>query len=281
MKTLWELGEELSTAGTPATLTWPHPWLQRTGDLQVRSLVLVMADTNVGKSSFGLYLCERWASAGLTAGFISCEDAADRLVSKTAGWSEGAQKRTLVSCLDEAPRRELVMQAYDDLSRAGCAVVYVDYLQIIAGTLPGHQQHEYYKDLALAFKQAAKRHGNVALLASQITPPPRKGGDYDSLKAFPTLDMVRGSKEVAHVADFVIALREGESRTVEGLVTKNKWGPKEGPIGAFNVEQKTGAFVSSEGPMDSSGGPGEGERVECVALGEWDAEPFDESEWDI
>lgn len=263
--------QRVQDKGDIGGVDWPHPWLGRTGKVPHKSLVVVLADTNVGKSSFGLWLVEQWARRGVQAGFISCEDPEEKVAEKVSSWDEGALKRAYLVSLDEDPRIDSVLSAYDTMSRAGAQVVFIDYLQILDGSDSTAPRHEQVANMALRMKAHAKRHQNVCVLASQITKPTRKAGDFSNTSyEFPTTDMVAESKKVATMADFMISLRRGEAkRTVEGLVIKSKWSEIEGPIGTFHVKESGGGFVGS--------GPGSwsDERVESLAsvsLSEWDVE---------
>jgi hypothetical protein len=196
---------------------WGVPWVERALGAGVApgSVVVVMADTNVGKTMFSLELLRGVAESG-PAVMLSLEDVELELGRRmdAAGY---AHEQLQVAF----PEPGDVLRALDELGgkpRVGMSpkpvAVAVDYIQCMGMDV------EQLTHAIKGIRSRARAHGFVAFVTSQInaTPP----GVDDA--GIPALNRVKGARAITECADIVFGLGRGKDRTLIVEVTKNKSG---------------------------------------------------------
>lgn len=242
-----------------------------------RDVVLVIAPTNVGKTSFSLTMLEGLLPKGIRAGLIQFEDSprltGDRIMSKhsrvpsralraqdmtrdqlesitkTAGvFSEFAPTMGyMVACLAGATEAEAIRVATQMVRLHGCRLVVFDYVQAIRCST--NEENRRLELLAIGSRIGAfaARNDVVAVITSQVTE------DAEENKC-PRLNQVRDCRDLANQSTTALSLWESptDATLVMGRVMKSK---VEGKRNTFAMRRGPGGmFIECDVPAESSGG---------------------------
>lgn len=185
--------------------------------------VIVAAATGIGKSSLALHGALNAAQAGVGVGIISCEDGPDVLGTRILAWASGVPTLDIrKGNLDEnqkialeAARKRLetldhptvgypVGRPIEDvegvlkaLAKAGCTLVYIDYLQKIRGS--GQDRRNEVAGNFTRLQRIAYDHGIVPVFVSQLS----RGFDPDRP---PSIHMLKESGDLENEARLIILL---------------------------------------------------------------------------
>jgi replicative DNA helicase len=223
------------------------------GRVGVGSLIVIAADSNVGKSLVTLSLVIGYARNAI-AGFISMEDPQDLTSARyLAAFTEGVTAREIHR--DEYSSTEAARDAYVKIGYAveairyqdrvifdelvgetelevmasmsrmaakGARLVVVDYLQEVGCSQPAQDRRNEIRMIAKRLKSHAIRLGVVLVLVSQIARP--KDGNPNTK---PTKHSLKESGDVTNMAEVIVVLwreREDDFAPIKASVAKSKWG---------------------------------------------------------
>lgn len=226
-------------------------------------VVLVVARTNVGKTSFALQLAENMLPLGKRAGIIQVEDGlpltGNRILSRHSGvptralrardmtWEQHdrlasvaevmsqmtAGQGYLVACLPGATDTAVIRTAASMVRKHGCALVVVDYIQALKCSTREKDLREELLVMGARLKTMAQRLGCVVVITSQATT--ETGGEGSP----PKLSDVRDCKVLESQCDTGMVLWEDAEGTVMGKIGKSK------------AEGKGARFAFTRGPGGS------------------------------
>jgi len=206
------------------------------------SLVTIGARTSVGKSTFAINQALNIAKAGDMVGLISLEMSKIELVDKMLGSVYGIRNIYSGSAFSDtvSKAQELnglkikihtpgttdsvkVMNIIRRMRSQGCAVVFVDYLQLMSH--PDRAQNRNYEigRMTQALKALAVELEITIVILSQLK---RKDGN-----PFPILSDLRDSGSIEQDSNIVIFLHDNEPEkheefvTLECAIAKNRGGP--------------------------------------------------------
>lgn len=214
------------------------------GGLAAGNLVIIGADTGVGKSSVALHLAHTLDTIGIATGYISCEDARGVVGSRAVAMRGNVSAlRMRTGQLDpreiheatsgvEAWRTSKAHVAYEigstdrdvagSMSRLvhehGAQILYVDYVQTINPAKSSGSRREDVRAIASKLKGEAARLGVPIVLLSQIARP--KEGDN-----VPGKHSLKESGDLENMAELILMLwKDASGQRVNGKVAKAKWG---------------------------------------------------------
>jgi replicative DNA helicase len=225
-------------AGRSQQVLSVHPGLtvmrEMVDDLEIGSVTILGADTNVGKSSIALEMVLGAAERQVVAGYVSREDLklligrrflsalsgipARRIKQKVihaAEWPrlsnaavvlQGMSKRVLVNA--QRGGNELdVCAAMTRMAQRGAKMVVVDYVQAISSSQRTQDRRNEVMQVAKRIGAHANRVGVALVLLSQLTVPQNaKPGDE------PGKHWLKETRDLANMADnIILAWREEES----------------------------------------------------------------------
>ena len=205
----------------PDYLKWGLPKLDKTLAVSPGKLVILAADSSVGKTALALQFAYQIASTGKRVGFFSIEtdkeSLADRLMAEqqVAGIPLPSTKKKALSAEDyrrageagirsdsiplriirradtlPAIRARTLMRKFD--------VIFVDYVQLIDA--PGQERWDVVTGISMGLHRMAQQLGVTVVGLSQITPA-AKGS-----KQAPTKDDLRESRQLKQDADVIMIL---------------------------------------------------------------------------
>jgi replicative DNA helicase len=276
-------------APPPLLVPYHHPALDRAlNGKRPGDLVIVGADTNVGKTHFAIGEADAARAAGIVAGVVSCEDPEDVFASReldkwhaTGGMQPSGPQWWLATLA--APRLDEVVRAMTGLvSRHGAKFLVVDYVQAIEHD--AENRRLALRDIANRLKGCAKRLGVPLMLLSQLTVERPWGGgkkgrdlEEEMLARGPSKNDLRDSRDLSHAAEVVITLwraQDFDACPIRAKVAKSKRGSNgrrcwfsRGPGGALVPERDYPPPPESEEPPQRGGGY----RVGKYAEGDRDA----------
>ncbi len=244
---VWSLMAEfvrwLRDPAPPAYLPWGIRQLDETLQAEHGDLIILGADSSVGKTALAVQLAWAQAARGQRVGFFSLETNAlkltRRLVAQRARVPMSALKTKQVRedqladimALGEASNK-IPLSIYD---AAGCGVdelraaavadrlqvIYVDYAQLLSA--PGRERWEIVTAISMALHTMAQQLGVTVVALSQIT------ADTGKAKAKPGKDDLRESKQLKQDADLILMLSLADPEDPDSLrwlrIEKNKDGP--------------------------------------------------------
>ena len=231
-------------APAPNYLPWGVKALDEKLTAEPGDLVILGADSSVGKTAFALQTAWVMAARGYRVGFFSLETKsaklANRLVSQRARLDSEAIKRRRFADQDYRDVAELgtaarklhldVIEASgfdaEDLRAATVAgqyqVIFVDYLQLLSGQ--GKDRPEIVANLSIAVHTMAQDLGVAVVALSQITPADKT----EKARRMPGKEALRESRQLIHDADIILmmSLEDPEDNTSLRWLTcrKNKEG---------------------------------------------------------
>ena len=218
------------------------------GFVSAGDMILIGADTGVGKSTTMLAMAQTLARTGTIVGFVSCEDGKETLGGKVVSFESGVSMRKMrtgrvspeeVARIDAALKRIErlgVILAFDiggtDASVAqhmarlvrnrGAGIVFVDYVQTINPSMPGQSRKEDVRRIASRLKGTAAHLGVPLVLASQLRRPPE--GDR---RGRPSKHDLKEAGDLENMAELILMLWRDppdDEDHVNGYVPKSKWG---------------------------------------------------------
>ena len=197
----------------------------RTGGLQTSDLIIIAADTSMGKSSLAIKFA---MSAGCPIAFYSMEMTKQQIAARMLSIESGVYSKDIqMTCLsdhmleqiDRGVAKVLKNDVYfDDRSTSnidtilssiralkikyGIKGAIIDYLQILNVNMKGANKEQQMGDVARRLKNIAKELDIWVVALSQL--------NRDSLNPVPTLARLRDSGQIAEAADVVMLIYRPE-----------------------------------------------------------------------
>lgn len=197
----------------------------RTGGLQTSDLIIIAADTSMGKSSLAIKFA---MSAGCPIAFYSMEMTKQQIAARMLSIESGVSSKDIqMTCLsdhmleqiDRGVTKVLKNDVYfDDRSTSnidtilssiralkikyGIKGAIIDYLQILNVNMKGANKEQQMGDVARRLKNIAKELDIWIVALSQL--------NRDSLNPVPTLARLRDSGQIAEAADVVMLIYRPE-----------------------------------------------------------------------
>ena len=197
----------------------------RTGGLQTSDLIIIAADTSMGKSSLAIKFA---MSAGCPIAFYSMEMTKQQIAARMLSIGSGVSSKDIqMTCLsdhmleqiDRGVAKVLKNDVYfDDRSTSnidtilssiralrikyGIKGAIIDYLQILNVNMKGVNKEQQMGDVARRLKNIAKELDIWIVALSQL--------NRDSLNPVPTLARLRDSGQIAEAADVVMLIYRPE-----------------------------------------------------------------------
>ena len=282
-----ELCEDLLDELTGERPTAPriHPGFslleEKLGSLPLGCTVAILANTNVGKSTYALEMLLRAATRQVGAGYLSVEDQKPvvraRLASMVSGISsrkilhgrvepheiepiarglgelERLKRHLSVSILQGGTEAD-VCAAMTELASRGAQLICVDYLQKISSSRSYASKAHEIASTASRITSHAQRLGVVCVLISQCT------RDRTKLNECPSKHDMKESGDLENMVDAIIGLwreYEDDFAPVWARLLKVKWGGV-GASWRLQRDRKTGRLDEVEGsdreqPPDARG----------------------------
>ena len=253
------------------------------GPMPRQTSIGVLADTNVGKSTFSMEMLVRMAARNVVCGYLSVEDQKRRVRARVAGMLTGVSSRSILQHRmnsDEGKRfyenfQEIVRlekhlhfavlqggtdadvrAAMSELAHRGCRAVVIDYLQKIEPYRERKQDNKATRvaEMCSRITSHAQRLNMLVVIVSQCT------RDKQRMNECPTKHDMKESGELENMLDVVIGLwRECEddrSPTWARLIKT-----KDGGLGGswcMQRDKETGRMEEIKGsdkqdPPDSKG----------------------------
>jgi len=254
---------------------------QKLGCLPLGCSIAVLANTNVGKSSFVLELLLRAASRGVGAGYLSVEDQKPVVRARLASMVTGISSRKImqgrvdpieleilarglgyleeikqflsVSILQGGTESD-VCAAMTELASRGAQIIGVDYLQKVSSSRSYASKAHEIASIASRITSHAQRLGVVCVLVSQCT------RDKTKLNECPSKHDMKESGDLENMVDAIIGLwreYEDDFAPIWARLLKVKWG---GVGASWRLERhrKTGRLdevlgSENEQPPDAKG----------------------------
>jgi replicative DNA helicase len=237
-------------------------------------VVLVVARTNVGKTSFAMSTARRLMERGIRAGIISMEDPRHLLEDRIMSTESGVASRALrardlsasqydrvtevagvmhtltpaqgyvMACMPGATEADVIRTASKMARVDGCQLIVLDYVQAVRCSTRVSDIREGLLTIGARFKAAMARLDTVGMLMSQVTT------DADTEGRPPKLSHVRDCKVLESQCDTGIVLWE-EGDYVMGRVEKSK---AEGKGARFAMQRGPGgSLVECDAPEQQGG----------------------------
>jgi replicative DNA helicase len=222
------------------------------GPVPHSSLVVIGADTSIGKSSLCLALAVGQAAKGQRVGIVSCEDSSAVWGSRAAArWAgvDGIGMRTgtlsqdswrdLSALPDQCPDPTIwvdqqiggtesdVCAAMRRLHRLHqCDVLFVDYVQTIRSETPAAKRNDQVREIAARLKGVAALLKVPLFLVSQLRRPEEPGKVRE-----PTIFHLKETGDLENAAEVVLLLWRPQPVESPDLImmkiAKSKWGAKQ------------------------------------------------------
>ncbi len=252
-RSLGELAVEAAQAGLDhekaRTLHLGLGFLQTaTGGMLPGNMVVVGADTGVGKSSAALVMALGMAPHH-PVGIVSCEDAADIWGARAAATMTGVSSMRIItgSCRDsfddsqqlsalvKDPKRPAiavdcqigksemdVMTSMRRMARMGAKVLFVDYVQAIICSNKRAQRNDQVREIAARLKGQAATLGCGLVLLSQL----RRPADGNKVRE-PSMHDLKETGDLENASDLIVLLWRPDPalpREIMVKLEKGKWG---------------------------------------------------------
>lgn len=221
------------------------------GSMPVGGLMVIAADTGVGKSSFALAMLVALARQGVGCGYISAEDPEDVVGSRMLGFFSNVSSgevmhsgRTYTETFGKQLERGVTGLAalgdkflFEDcigktdlecraamsrMAARGARLVVVDYIGEIASSDKQQDRRNEMRHVAKQLKAHAKRCKVALVLVSQISRP--KGDDENKC---PSKHALKESGDITNMSEVIVALwreKQDDHVPVRARVVKCKWG---------------------------------------------------------
>ena len=263
----------------PKYIPWGIRALDEKLTCEPGDLVILGADSSVGKTALALKFAWHMASRGYRVGFFSLETRSsklcNRLVSQRARVSSDAIKagryedsdyKAVLEMGSGAGKLKLdIIEASgftsDEIRAVTVAgqyqVIFIDYLQLLQGE--GNSRPEIVANLSMAIHTMAQDLGVTVVALSQITPADKTA----EARRTPGKEALRESRQLIHDADIILMMslyNPDDNTSLRWLsCRKNKEG--ELPYTALEFDPKHMDFTQKLAPPPSSGkkksaGPG-------------------------
>lgn len=219
-------------AGKPRIVTGLKGIDEEIGFVSGGDLIIIGADTGVGKTSALMSMARQQAADGVRVGFISCEDGrmvlGSRLLATHARISSHDMRMGKLNADDmgklhaalertrhmgihfsfEVGSTDLqVCQAMTKLVRDhGCGSLMVDYVQAVNPSSRGQSRKEDIRTIASRLKGTSARLGVPLFLASQLTRPPQDKRDSGRI---PTKHDLKEAGDLENMAEYILLLWRG------------------------------------------------------------------------
>jgi KaiC/GvpD/RAD55 family RecA-like ATPase len=200
------------------------------GKLAPGSVLIVGADTNVGKSTFVSECMFAAADQGTPWGYISMEDTEDTFATRWIAGFEGISAKALRESgrlkLERSLEGRRKLDSYEGriqhavrqngtdqdvaaemtvMARRGAKVIAVDYIGVVTSSIPQDRRNEL-RVVLMRLKAHAIRLGVALVVISQLSRPKDKGGDgYE-----PGKHDLKEAGDLENAADFVVLLWRGK-----------------------------------------------------------------------
>jgi replicative DNA helicase len=236
------------------------------GGVEPGNMVVVGADTGVGKSSLALTMALAQERKGLTAGIVSCEDSLSVWGERAAArWSSVSALRMrtqlsreelmqLSALIERMPEPRVFLEVQigkneHDVCAAmrrlvrqrGAQVLYVDYLQTIASSNRGAMRKDQVREIAAKLKGQADSLGVPLVLLSQLSRPQKGERNRE-----PTKHDLKESGDIENAAEVIVLLwiESEKPNTLNLKIDKCKWGARRT---LFQVERdRSGTLIEIE-----------------------------------
>lgn len=246
---------------------------QKLGSLPLGCCIAVLANTNVGKSSYVLELLLRAASRGVGAGYLSVEDQKPVVRARLASMVTGISSRKILQGRVDPIELEIlarglgyleeikhllsvsilqggndsdVCAAMTELASRGAKIVAVDYLQKISSSRSYASKAHEIASIASRVTSHAQRLGVVCILVSQCS------RDRTKLNECPSKHDMKESGDLENMVDAIVGLwreYEDDFAPIWARLLKVKWG---GVGASWRLERhrKTGRLDEVPGSED-------------------------------
>ncbi len=221
------------------------------GDLYPGDVLVVGADTNVGKSTFVSEMMFASADAGTKWGYISMEDSERRYITRWISMLGGIAAKQLHRADDKlalssegrhmlrryadrvfhAPLQgrtdQDVMVEMSAMARRGAQVIVVDYIGVVTCSSREQDRRNEIRAMLVRLKEHALRIGVALVVVSQLSRPRDKVGVYE-----PTKHDLKEAGDLENAAEFVVLLwrlAEHDFAPVKAKLAKSK----DGNVGNF------------------------------------------------
>lgn len=227
------------------------------GHIDAGDLMIVGADTSVGKTTVALMMAHAMAKHGIRCGVVSCEDNVDKLGAKLLGFHmlcdpfelrrkgmDLDQRSRMLEAVERDERLPLHMafpvggtevDVTENMARMvrqhGCQALFVDYVQTINPSVPGASRKEDIRRIASRLKGTAHRLNVPLVLASQVTRPPL---DKRGKPRRPSRHDLKECGDLENMAEYIVILWKGskledgvtveDPNTVHAVLDKSKVG---------------------------------------------------------
>lgn len=218
------------------------------GGIEPGNMVVIGADTSVGKSSFVLSMALGMAKH-FPVGIVSCEDAKGVWGARAAAhWSgvsplrmrtapdasEYARLGQLADRLPEVPvhleiqigktESEICAAMRRLVHRHGARAVFVDYIQTILSSHPNAPRKDQVRDMAARLKGQAASLGVPLVLVSQLSRPTNGAPVRE-----PTIHSLKETGDLENSAEIILLLWRpdpNDQNKVSVNIGKSKWGAR-------------------------------------------------------
>jgi replicative DNA helicase len=202
------------------------------GHLDPSDMLMIGADTSVGKTTVALCMAYHLARSGTPVGFVSCEDSIAKLGGKLLGFGAHLDPRNLrlgkvresdmlrageaITSTRGMPLHMAYLPGATEVDVAecmarmrrkpGCRLLVVDYVQTINASRKGHSRRDEIRAIASRLKATAARLDAALVLVSQVTRPP---ADKRGKPRRPSRHDLKEAGELENMAEFVVILWPG------------------------------------------------------------------------
>jgi replicative DNA helicase len=202
------------------------------GHLDPGDLMILAADTGVGKTTTALRIAHNLCAQGHPVGFVSCEDGRDKLGAKLMAFASHVAPRDLrtgkVSKSDFEALYHAINESRDlplhfafrigstDIEVAAamaklvrrheCRALFVDYVQTINPAEQTHSRRDEIRRIASRLKATACRLNVPLILMSQVARPP---AEKRGKPRRPSRHDLKEAGDLENMAEFVVILWNG------------------------------------------------------------------------
>lgn len=221
------------------------------GELYPGDVLVIGADTNVGKSTFVSEMMFASADTGTKWGYISMEDSERRYMTRWIAMLGGIAPKQIQRAEDKlavSSEGRMLLARYTDrvfhaplqgrtdqdvmvemstMARRGAQVIVVDYIGVVTCSTREQDRRNEIRAMLVRLKEHALRIGVALIIVSQLTRPRDKTGVYE-----PTKHDLKEAGDLENAAEFVVLLwrlEEHDFAPVRAKLAKSK----DGNVGAL------------------------------------------------